>query len=256
MRRSPNNTFMFGIAFLCLIFFPKVPLGFAEICDCNNANYHLINNAENPPRMVSGGFPVMVDMCAIEVAVKDLMTRQPALGDVSLVRYTQDSGWKCYDSFEKVRDCSYGGGFILKAGGILFEYQVKGYYSTFTALLKGIETADGKYVVHRSPGQVGPTSQKKAPTHDTISTVTFSNTKGGVYTWDNISEGGRLTRDEVWIFGNIRGKLINYAPPQDFRENLKNVARLLSSLFEPGGLNTAGGMLKKSRFGSRESVAA
>jgi len=69
-------------------------------------------NAENPSAEVKGGFSVMVNMCAIEAAVKDLFTRVPGVHAVTLSRYTRDSDFSISDSSRGGRDCSYAGGLI------------------------------------------------------------------------------------------------------------------------------------------------
>jgi len=194
----------------------------AEACDGSGAVFHSVVNAENPSPEVKGGFSVMVNMCAIEAAAKDLLARDQAASLLTLSMYTQDSVWSCSNSSAESRNCSYRSGFILAAGsGSRYRYHVVenegddqgGVFSTFSPYLQEIVTAQGKYVLRRMADFEGGSPQKKAEIKSSIRTVTFTDNEGGSYTWDNISEGGDLAKGEVWIFGNIRGNLMNYTAP-------------------------------------------
>ncbi len=212
--RVRNRTFVYAVILLCWGCILKVPPGVAaEACDSSNVIFHSVMNAENPSLAVKGGFSVMVNMCAIEVAVKDLLTRVPGVDAVTLSRYTRDSNFKISDSSQGGRDCSYAGGFILEAGGKRFHYQVESVLGFFIPHLQEVDTAQGTYVIQWATGREGKTPFKKTKTDNSIDRITFTDSKGGSRSWNNILESGKLAKDEVWIFGNIRGKLDSSVPP-------------------------------------------
>jgi len=208
-------------------------------------------NAENPSAEVKGGFSVMVNMCAIEAAVKDLFTRVPGVHAVTLSRYTRDSDFSISDSSRGGRDCSYAGGFILETGGKRFHYQVDGVSGVFTSHLKEIDTAQGTYVIYGSTEKEGETPVKKSETNNPIDRITFTDPKGGSCSWDNILESGKLAKDEVWIFGNIRGKLVSSVPLPTFYDQLRNIAGSLFFTSEPDRSGSRNDLLRNPRFVSR-----
>ena len=163
MIKPRDRKFVYAIVLLCWGCLLKAPSSVAaESCDSSSVIFHSVMNAENPSAEVKGGFSVMVNMCAIEAAVKDLFTRVPGVHAVTLSRYTRDSDFSISDSSRGGRDCSYAGGFILETGGKRFHYQVDGVSGVFTSHLKEIDTAQGTYVIYGSTEKEGETPVKKS----------------------------------------------------------------------------------------------